>query len=190
MVMTENPVMAVPNLEHIVHGVRNSQTWDFTTKEGLCSYQNAVVCALYAADANFGQLVKTEGQNHCTDPAGRYCATDVALYRPTGQVIDFIASAGYGTPPPSNDVTWGVGPEYEYGSDKWFAPYSAEGPIEPPPTESDDVVAQLTRIELMVSNINDQLNLMAGVVNQLYAERWMEGVQVRAGDLLRIERKG
>lgn len=182
--------MSVPNLEHIVHGVRNSQTWDFSTKDGLCSYQNAVVVALHATDANFGQLVKTEGQNHCTDPAGRYCATDVALYRPTGQVIDFIVSAGYGTPPPGNEVCWHVGPEYEYTADKWFEPIAAGESPTPPGPAPDPLEEQLTRIELLCSNMNEQINLMAGVVNQLYAERWLEGAQVRAGDLLRVERKG
>jgi hypothetical protein len=187
--------MSVPNLEHVVHSVRNSRTWDFSTKDGLCQYQNAVVCELYANDPNFGQLTKTEGQNHCTDPAGRYCATDVALYKPTGQVIDFIVSAGYGTPPPGNEVCWHVGPEHEYASDSWFAPVAEGGEIVSPPEygdlspQLDRIEAMLLEIKLLCNNMNEQIALQGGVINQLYAETEMAGPNVGKGDFLILARR-
>lgn len=137
--------MAVPNLEHIVHQVRNSQPWDFTTKEGLCQYSNAVVVALHNADPDFGHLSKIPPQNHCLDPLNRPHAVDVALYKPTGQIVDFIISAGFGNPPPPNTVTWHEGPVGEYGPDKWFAPVSDGTTPNPPP--SDDLEDRVAALE-------------------------------------------
>lgn len=199
--------MSVPNYQTVVQSVRDSRTWDFTTKEGLCAYTNAVIVALYEVDPQFGCLVKTEGQNHCTDPIGRLCATDVALYKVTGQVVDFIASAGYGTPPPSNDVVWMEGPMYEYPASSWFAPVPGAdtgggggdtgGGDGGGATDAElaAITAQLDRLEalaidqkLFLSNINDQINLMAGAVNAIQAAQnpVLSGTLPRQGQELNL----
>ena len=145
--------MAVPDLKHVVQAVRNAGPngqggpWPFRSKEQLCAYTQACIRALYAADSNFGNLKKVPAQNHCTDSQGRLHATDVALYKPTGQIIDFIASAGFepdpSKPEPGNGVTWGVGPEGEYPETSWFAPSNGgstpgPGPVDPPPGPTPD----------------------------------------------------
>jgi len=201
----------MPNLQYVVQQVRDSQAWDFTTKDGLCSYCNACVYALYQVDPGFGHLTKSDGQNHCVDPDGRNCATDVALYKPTGQICDFIVSAGFGTPPPPNDVCWFPGEMNEYPASSWFAPVpnaggDTGGGTPTPPDgggASDDQIAamqaQLDRIEkycvdqsLFLSNINDQINLMAGVVNDLRASQNPPygGTMVRDGRELTLNPKG
>lgn len=140
--------MAVPDLKHVVQQVRNAGPngnggpWPFRSKAQLCAYTQACIRALHAVDPNFGNLRKIPAQNHCEDAQGNLHATDVALYKTTGQIIDFIASAGFepdpSLPEPGNGVTWGVGPEGEYGPEKWFAPGDAEtnpgpGPVDPTP---------------------------------------------------------
>lgn len=201
----------VPDLEYIVHQVRNSQSWDFTTEAGLCAYSNAVVVALYAEDANFGHLRKDPGQTHCTDPAGQLCARDVALFRPTGQIIDFIISGGYGTPPPPNEVAWGVGEYGEYLADidnKWFAPVAGDtsGGSTGGGDVSAETQAQLDRIEatlnaqsqkiaqmeLYLSNVNDQQALMGSEINNMRVamDRPLAGTSVRTGDKLTLTPQG
>src|SRR5688500_8618402 len=110
--------MSVPNLKSVVQSVRDSQQWPFRSKADLSAYTQACIRALHTADEKFGNLIKSEAQNHCRDSQGRRHATDVALYRPTGQIIDFITSAGFepdpSKPEPENAVTWGVGHEGEY----------------------------------------------------------------------------
>lgn len=162
--------MSVPNLQSVVQTVRDSRAWDFTTKTGLCAYSHAVVEALHAADANIGHLVKSEAQNHCTDAQGRRHAVDVALYRPTGQIIDFISSAGFGDPPPANAVTWTVGPEGEYPETSWFAPVPESGttlhnPGMPPP--STDLTQILTRLTLLESRANLFMDLASEITKQI-----------------------
>ena len=184
--------MSVPDLEHIVHQVRTSQAWDFATKEGLCQYQNAVVCALYQTDPNFGQLMKSEGQNHCVDPAGRNCAVDCALYKPTGEAIDFVVSAGYGTPQPGNEVCWHVHPPDPEYLDKWFAPVDASGVTPPPDPDSGSLDEQILHLceemKLYLSNMNEQINLMAGEINNIRAAQNppYAGPMVRSGDALTL----
>ena len=118
--------MSVPDLKYVVQQVRDSKPWPFRSKEQLCAYTQACITALHAVDKDFGNLRKIPAQNHCTDGEGRLHATDVALYKPTGQIIDFIGSAGFEPdetlPEPGNDVVWSVGHEGEYPEDKWFAP--------------------------------------------------------------------
>lgn len=139
----------IPNLRHIVQGVRDSRAWDFSSREALCAYSNAVVVALYEADPNFGHLLKTAAQNHCVDPHGRRHAVDVALYRVTGQIVDFIASAGVGSP---NAVTWQVGPEGEYSTSQWLLPVAGTAPTPgtPPPDAPSDLAARFSRLEATV----------------------------------------
>ena len=184
--------MSVPDLSYVVVQVRNSQDWNnFATEADLCAYCNAVVCELYLVDANFGHLRKDPGQTHCTDPVGNLSARDVTLYKPTGQVVDFIVSAGFG-PGVDNAVCWNPGPEGEYGPDKWFAPVNGDG-TDPEDgigsqTQADRIEALCAQTNLFVSNMNDQLNLMAGVVNELYATQALplEGTLPRVGDPLTL----
>ncbi len=183
---------SMPDLEHVIETVRGSQAWDFSTKAGLCAYHNACVVALHEADPGFGHLVKTEGQNHCTDPGGRYCATDVAMYLHTGQVVDFIESAGYGDPPPPNGVCWQPGPMYEYPGSSWIEPMAGEdtgdggGGTTPPVDE--DIHAQLDRIEALCSNMNAQFNLMATEINnsRVAMDRPLTGEMVKQGQQLTL----
>jgi hypothetical protein len=160
--------MSVPNLKHVVQQVRDAQAWDFSTKEALCAYSNAVVVALHAADPNFGHLKKSAGQNHCTDAEGRFCAVDVALYKPTGQVIDFIGSAGINQP---NPVTWNVGPEGEYPADKWFAPVASGEPPAPTPIPEPAPVVDLEplrqRIQLLEARAAGFAEIAAEIVKQI-----------------------
>lgn len=184
--------MSVPNLKHVVQQVRDSQAWDFSTKEALCAYSNAVVMALHAADPNFGHLKKSAGQNHCTDPEGRFCAVDVALHKATGSVVDFIGSAGINQP---NPVTWNVGPEGEYSTDKWFAPVPNLGTTVPNPGTPDpplpdpadlvarrlvELQAELSATRLRVTMLESQsktfhelaaeIATQIGIVNQQIAD--------------------
>ena len=128
--------MAVPDLKHVVRAVRDSKRWPFRSKEQLCTYAQACIKALHKVDSNFGNLEKAPAQNHCVDASGRRHATDVAFYKPTGQAIDFIVSAGFEPDTnklePENSVGWGVGPEGEYPESKWYAPVDDSDPIDPP----------------------------------------------------------
>jgi hypothetical protein len=203
------PRSTVPDCEYIVHQVRNSQPWDFTTQEGLCAYGNAVVVALHAEDANFGHLRKDPGQTHCVDPQGSLCARDVALWKPSGQIIDYIVSGGYATPPPPNEVCWIVGEYGEYmepdGSvPKWYAPVAGEGGggSTGGGDVNADVQAQLDRMEAMLtaqgqtiaqmelflSNMNEQLALGMGEINNIRANQNppYAGPQGKPGDTLTL----
>jgi len=154
--------MSVPNFQHVVQQVRDAQVWDFSTKAGLCAYGNAVVVALHGVDPNFGHLVKFAGQNHCVDPDGRLCAVDVTLYKATGQIVDFILSAGVGSP---NEVVWGVGPEGEYGPERWFAPVPS-GPTPPGPPPPDPLEPRVVALELELTEILNQI----GILNRQLAD--------------------
>lgn len=150
--------MAVPNLRHIVEQVRSSRPWPFRSKEQLCAYTNACVVALHNADPNFGHLVKTAAQNHCVDSLNRRHATDVALYRPTGQIVDFITSAGFepdpNKPEPPNSISWNVGPEGEYPTSSWFAPAdSGTTPPPPPPPPNGDLEAKVAALQAEVNTL-------------------------------------
>jgi hypothetical protein len=154
--------MSVPNLFHLVESIRASWTRPFHTQEDLCAYSNTVVVALHQADPDFGHLQKSAGASHCTDPQGRFCAKDVAFYRPTGQVVDFIQSAGYGFPPDvpyedQNKAVWGEGPENEYGPGDWFAPVASGDTPPPDPPPSTDLEARVTALEQQVRLIEAQL---------------------------------
>jgi len=151
----------VPNLEYVVWQVRNSQSWDFTTKAGLCQYSNAVVEALYKTNNAFGHLSKTEAQNHCIDSLGRRHAVDVTLYLLTGQVVDFIASAGYGNPPPPNDVTWNEGPIGEYPASSWFSPVDDDDP------PSGNLEDRVTELEVDVEVLNAQVIGLQSQITEL-----------------------
>lgn len=165
--------MSVPDLQHIVQAVRDSTAWDFTSKAGLCAYSNAVVNALYAEDSGFGHLTKSEAQNHCTDTLGRRHAVDVALYLNTGQVVDFIQSAGYGVPPPENAVSWNVGPENEYPPSSWFAPDGSSTPPDPPPDPPDDseleprVEALEAQVQVLVAVNQSQSDIIEEITHQI-----------------------
>lgn len=147
--------MAVPNLEHVVQAVRDSKHWPFDTKEQLCAYTQACIKALHAVDPNFGNLEKAPAQNHCADSHGRLHATDVSLYKPTGQVVDFISSSGFGFPPDTpyddqNAVAWHEGPEGEYPESKWFAPVGGSTPTDP---TDPDLEARVASLEEEVRNL-------------------------------------
>src|SRR5688572_20480619 len=101
--------MSVPNLEHLVQAVRARYPEHFPDRHMLCVYGHEVLVALHRADARFGCLKKSEGQNHCMEPNFTRRAVDVALFKPTGQIVDFIQSAGFGDGT-TNAVAWGVGP--------------------------------------------------------------------------------
>ena len=169
----------VPNLVTVVQQVRASKIWPFRSKEQLCAYTQAVIKALHATDSNFGNLVKSEGQNHCTDSQGRHHATDVALYKSTGQIVDFISSAGFepdlSKPEPGNDVTWGVGPEGEYPESSWFAPEPGGTvpipPVEPPvdPSLAGRVTDLESRAGYHQSLIANLFKLHDEVVSQITA---------------------
>ena len=118
------------NLQHIVQHVRDWGSWDFTTKAGLCAYSHAVIVELHSVDPNWGHLVKSEGQNHCVDPLGRNVAVDAALYKATGQIVDFIQGAGERPAGGGNEVAWQVGPEGEYPLSSWLEP--VPGGVSPP----------------------------------------------------------
>lgn len=157
--------MSVPYLKPIVLQVRESQPWPFRSKAQLCAYSHAVIVALHQADARFGKLKKSAAQNHCVDPSGTLGAVDVALFLPTGQIVDFISSAGFEPdltkPEPPNSVTWGVGPEGGYGPDDWFAPDGAapEPPVPPvPPT--DPLEARVLALEALLHEILQQIGLL------------------------------
>lgn len=121
--------MAVPDMKHVVERVRDSRAWDFTTREEFWAYANACALAIHKKDPDFGELIKTQGQNHRIDPLGRRVAVDCVLYRPTGQAWDFIGSAGYGIDPETgkiheNPVSWGTNdPVGFYPPESWRVPY-------------------------------------------------------------------
>lgn len=153
--------MSIPNLKHIVQSVRDSHAWDFSIREGLCAYSNAVVVALHEADPDFGHLLKSSGQNHCLEPGGRRRAVDAALYKPTGQAVDFIGNAGVGS---ANTVTWGTGdPEGKYGPDKWFAPMASGEPVPVP-------IPDLPPEDLTLENLQRQVDGLIGLL-QVTGER-------------------
>lgn len=120
----------IPDMGYIVDMVYG-RGWDFSTLRGFCDYTNAVVVALHAADERWGHLTKSEGQNHCTDRQGRLHSVDAAMWRPTGQTVDFIGSAGVGS---ENKPSWGINVNDAYPPDRWFTPDSAvvDPPIDPP----------------------------------------------------------
>jgi len=161
----------LPDLKHVIQQVRDSKQWPFRSKEQLCAYTQACIRALHVVDANFGNLKKAETQNHCKDSLDRLHATDIALYKSTGQIVDFISSAGFepdlSKPEPENDVIWGVGPEGEYPETSWFAPLAGTPPVDPPveppvepPTPSLEprvaaLEAQLVEILKQLGSINE-----------------------------------
>lgn len=155
--------MAVPNLQHVVQAVRDSQPWDFSTKEGLCAYGNAVVVALHAADPAFGHLLKDPGQTHCVDPDGRLCAVDVALHKPTGTVVDFILSAGVGS---ENKVVWGPGPAGEYGPDRWFAPIPNSGTPVPDPGTPQPADGLELRVKLLETRMAIAIEMASAALKE------------------------
>lgn len=125
--------MSVPNFKHVIQQVKDSKPWDFTTAAGLCAYTQACIRALHAANPRFGNLVKSQAQNHCVDGLGRRHARDVALYKETGQIVDFIEKSDPSTNPDDHGVIWLVGPENEYPESSWFAPEGVTpGPVDPP----------------------------------------------------------
>ncbi|MDO8632199.1 MAG: hypothetical protein Q7R41_17080 [Phycisphaerales bacterium] len=165
--------MSVPNLQSIVFQVRGSQPWPFRSKAQLCAYSHAVIVALHQVDARFGKLKKIQAQNHCVDPSGALGAVDVALFQPTGQIVDFISSAGFepdtNKPEPTNAVTWTVGPEGEYTAADWFAPGGAIPPVpDPPPgpTPPDPLEPRIVALELLFSEILQQI----GALNRQLAD--------------------
>ena len=155
--------MSVPNLQAVVQAVRASQPWPFRSKAQLCAYSHAVIVALHAANPSFGKLKKIPAQNHCVDPSGEFGAVDVALFLPTGQVVDFISSAGFEPdltlPEPPNAVTWGIGPEGEYGPDDWFAPGGAQP--DPPPVPPSDLEARVAELERLIARKADIVRVEA-----------------------------
>lgn len=167
----------------LVRAVRNSRAWDFRTREELARYNNAVVVALHAADPNWGHLSKSEAQNHSVDPLGRRHAVDAALYKANGQIVDFIGSAGFDPDnPPPNPVAWSVGPEGEYGQDRWFSPV----PFDEEPIFDDDDnggdtpdidVAEVKAFMVAVTHgmaaqqaWNVEIEKQIGMVNEQYKE--------------------
>jgi len=165
--------MSVPYLKSIVLQVRESQPWPFRSKEQLCAYSHAVIVALHQADARFGKLKKIPAQNHCVDPSGQPGAVDVALFRETGQIVDFISSAGFepdtNNPEPTNAVTWTVGPEGEYTAADWFAPGEAE-PMPPGPTPPDPLEPRVVALELELTEILNQIGILNRQLAGLDAE--------------------
>lgn len=150
----------IPDLQHVVQQVRDSKTWPFRSKEQLCAYTQACIKALHAADANFGNLVKSEGQNHCKDSQDRRHAVDVTLWKPTGQIVDFIASADFqpdpDLPEPENNVAWTVGPEGEYPESSWFAPEAGGVPPVDPPVDPvpNPLEARVAVLEAQIASAN------------------------------------
>ena len=147
------------NLQHVVQDVRDRGGWDFTTQAGLCAYSRAVITALHLVDPEWGFLTKTEGQNHCDLAPGVFVAVDAALYRATGEIVDFIGSAGYGTPPPENAVAWSVGPLGEYGPARWLAPDPR--PASPPGPGPDPSPVLPPAVDLTLRVVELELALIA-----------------------------
>jgi hypothetical protein len=92
------------------------------------------------------------------------------LYKPTGQIVDFISSAGFepdpSQPEPGNAVTWGVGPEGEYPESSWFAPESG-GTVPIPPVEppvDPTLAAKVAALEAQVAGLAAQLDTKADKV--------------------------
>lgn len=167
--------MAIPNLAHIVHQVRASQNWPFRSKEQLCAYSHACIVAFYNTDPDFGKLRKISAQNHCVDSSGLLGAVDVALYKSTGQIVDFISSAGFEPdltkPEPPNLVTWRVGPENEYGPNDWFAPGNVVP--NPPSNELEQRISMLERqmnvlLNVHVSGLQSQITELAHQIAELH----------------------
>ena len=194
-----------PDLQHVIQYVRDSQAWDFTTKDGLCAYHNACVYALSTNDPEFGHLVKNEGQNHCTDPAGR-----LSRNRRRAVPSDWgrsLTSSRVQATESRRPVTTSSGclgrlaniPRRP-GSRRSRTPTTAAAAGRPRPrpaaaTVPPEVQAQLDRIEaycldqkLFLSNINDQINLMATVVNDLRADQnpQYSGTLPRQGNTLQL----
>ena len=169
--------MSVPNLLHVVEEVY-ARGWDFTTKAGLCAYSDAVVSALHATDQRFGHLTKAEGQTHCVDAQGRRHAVDVAFFKDTGQVIDFIISAGFGTPPPPNTPSWHEGPDGEYPPEQWFAPGGTVPPPDPEPPPDDELEARVTALEADVRALGVRVTQQAADLDA-YRQR-MEAINENA----------
>lgn len=193
----------VPNLKHVIQAVRDSRAWDFSTADGFWAYGSACVLALHRANADFGELSKSSAQNHRIDPLGRYVAVDAALYKPTGQAVDFIGDSGVGRP---NPVAWSVNdPVGKYGPEKWLAP--ASSPASPPVPPSDSppgtdpsaalvrIVTQLeadiegllalhAEVERQIGMLNEQLAALDELVvkkplPEYYGRNWAGGVTSR-----------
>lgn len=159
--------MGMPDLTTVIQAVRDSRHWPFRSQEDLCAYSHACIVACSQVDANFGHLSKSGGQNHCDTPDGKFGAVDAVMYRPLGQVADFIVSAGFepdmSKPEPTNAVSWGVGPEGEYPIDRWFAATPGDGtpiPIPPTPIPPDD--SELgNRVALLESKVEFLMGVKA-----------------------------
>lgn len=180
----------VPDLKHIIAAVRNSKPWPFRSAADLCRYANACVVALHEEDPNFGHLEKSAGQSHCTDPLGRLTSRDVALYKSTGQIVDFILSAGFepdpSMPEPANAVAWGVGPEGEYGPEKWLMPVAegSTGPVdpepepepephpEPPPPPAPNLEPRVTALEALLEELVHQQGMTNEAIARLDRRRY------------------
>lgn len=148
--------MAVPNLSAIVESIRATYPPILETAADVCAYAHDVVVALHAEDAHFGHLRKSEAQNHCTDPTGAFVGVDVTLYQPTGQVVDFIVSAGPGG---ANSPSWGEGPEGEYGASDWIAPTGGTDTEPPPvdPPDDSDLEARVAALEAEVGTLHSEI---------------------------------
>jgi hypothetical protein len=167
--------MSVPNLKSVVQLVRDSQQWDFTTKEGLCRYSHAVVLALHRADPNFLHLKKRKPKNGCyKEGSNEGHAIDAALYVPTGQAVDFIGSAGVNQP---NPVSWTLHGDGEYTSADGYAPVDEEpGPVDPVPTP-DPLEPRVAALEAVVNNLLGVAESLSAVIGANAAR--MEAINTR-----------
>jgi hypothetical protein len=177
--------VSVPTLIHVVQDIRARYPDHFPDQAMLCRYCDEVVGALHAVDARFGHLRKQPWQSHCQDAAGRLHARDVALFEPSGQIVDFILDAGWG-PDTKNAVVWGVGPEGEYGADDWFAP--GESSIPPPVPPPSDPIAHL---QGQIYGLVDLLHVQGEHVQLLEARlEAVNAAMVQRTDDLRLGRAG
>lgn len=166
----------IPNMLSLVQAIYDLGGWDFTTKDGLCAYAHTVRVALHRENSNFGALRKVPAQNHCTDPVGNVVGVDVTLWLPTGETIDFIVSAGFATPPPTNTPCWNVNAEDHYSPDLWIAPDGTvpplpPGPVDPPPLPAD-VLARLVALESRCASLEaDHARLESRMATKASSER-------------------
>lgn len=141
---------------------------NLSTEDAQHKFVDDVVCALNRVDPNWGHLRKNPGQ---TQVHGH--AEDAALYRPLGQVVDFIGGART----PNARPTWNVDiPRYRESD--WLPPHNCSGEVVPPPGPTPQpplptpvvdlapIMERLDRLDRALSELSQQLSSVGTTVRQ------------------------
>jgi hypothetical protein len=99
--------MSIPNREDIVQAVSAAHPHliQQNTRESITELLWRTVSALAQADARFGFLSKSPGENHVEIPGAGLVAIDAVAFQGEHNVVDIFRSAGDG--PGTGSVGWG-----------------------------------------------------------------------------------